>query len=144
MCNKGFTLIEMLLVVALIALLGLVSVPVYMTVQNRNDLDLQKSILVQSLRRAEVLSSSMKEDSAWGVYIDGSKMVIFKGSSYSFRDSAFDEEFLIPASVSVEGIKEVVFEKLTGEPNPTGDITLISNINESRIISINEKGSINY
>ncbi|MDO8260622.1 MAG: prepilin-type N-terminal cleavage/methylation domain-containing protein, partial [Candidatus Magasanikbacteria bacterium] len=53
---KGFTLIEMLLTLTVIALLAGLSAPIYMSFQGRNDLNVANSVVVSSLRRAQTLA----------------------------------------------------------------------------------------
>ena len=142
--NKGFTLIEMLLSVSVIAILAGISVPVYQSFQNRNDLDIAVTSVGESLRRAEVLAQSVDGDTSWGVHLETGSIVLFKGVSYATRDVNFDETFDVPTSINPTGISEVVFAKFTGLPNVSGTITLTSNINETRNISINSRGMVDF
>jgi prepilin-type N-terminal cleavage/methylation domain-containing protein len=53
---RGFTLIEILLSVALIGILAGLSLPVYQAFQVKNDLSVAVDTVVQSMRRAQMLS----------------------------------------------------------------------------------------
>lgn len=140
----GFTLIEVMLAIVLIGMLAGVGVPVYQSMQSRNDLDIAASAAAQNLRRAQVLSQSVDGDSTWGTRIQTGSVVVFKGASYASRDPNYDETFDIASSITVSGLAEVVFSKLAGLPQTTGTVTLTSVANEQRIIIINSKGMINY
>lgn len=142
--SRGFTLIEMLLSVAIISVLAGMSVPVYQSFQVRNDLDIVANSYVESLRRGIVLAQTGEGDSSWGVNVANGNVVLFKGLSYLLRDPIFDEVFEIPASITSSGISEVVFTKFTGLPNVNGTMILTSNTNEVRNISINEKGMVDF
>lgn len=144
--HKGFTLIEMLLSVLLISTLALISFPIYQSFQNKNDMDIATTSIVQSLRRAQLLAQNMDGDSTWGVKIQSGSIVIFKGVNYAVRDVNYDEVFDVPASITFSGIGEVVFSKLAGAPSATGNITVASSItsNETRTISINSKGRVDF
>lgn len=142
--NRGFTLIEMLLSVSVIAILAGMSVPVYQSFQTRNDLDIATTTIGSSLRRAEVLAQAVDGDVPSGVHIGTGSVILFKGASYVLRDPDFDEVFEVPASIIPSGISEVVFSKFTGVPDTSGTITLTSNNNETRNISINEKGMVDF
>jgi prepilin-type N-terminal cleavage/methylation domain-containing protein len=144
MRQRGFTLIEMLLSVAIIAMLAGVSGPVYNSFVTRNDLDITGQQIVQSLRRAQTYARSMSDDSAWSVEIETSAATLFKGTNFGGRDATLDEAVTIPASITRSGLTEVQFAKFTGLPNTTGTITLTSNTNETRTITINAKGMVNY
>ncbi|MCX6793148.1 MAG: prepilin-type N-terminal cleavage/methylation domain-containing protein [Candidatus Falkowbacteria bacterium] len=142
--SLGFTLIEVLLSVALIALLAGIGVPIYQSFQNRNSLDVAAVVLVNSLYRAEVLARGVDGDSTWGVYVAASNITIFKGASYAARDTTFDEFFDTTNGITVTGTQEYIFSKFTGYPVATGSTILTSTNNETRTIAINAKGTISY
>ncbi len=144
MRQRGFTLVEMLLSITIIAILVGVSGPVYNSFVVRNDLDVTGQQIVQSLRRAQTYARSMEDDTAWSVEIQTSAATLFQGTNFGGRDATFDEEVTIPASITRSGLTEVQFAKFTGLPNTTGTITLTSNTNETRTITINAKGMVNY
>ncbi len=143
MNRRGFTLIEVLLSVTIITMLAGLSLPVYETFVRRNDLDLTAQTLSSSIRRAATYARAVNGDSTWGVHFTTNSSTLFKGASYASRDATFDETTPIPASMSLTG-GEVVFAKLTGAPNITGSVTLTSTTNDTRTISLNAKGMVNY
>ena len=137
----GFTLVEMLLVIALIVgILGL-SLPLYRSFQTRNDLDLSANGVVLLLRHAKLLSQGMAADQPWGVHVENGDAVIFVGSSYATR-FATDVHYAIPSTFAISGVSEVVFQKMTGYPTSASTLTITTPSNESRIITINAKGTI--
>lgn len=142
--NGGFTFIEIILVVALIGITAGISIPVYQSFQTRNDLEISGITIAQTLRRAQILSQAVDGDMSWGVNVEVGNIILFKGESFSLRDTKFDEVFSMPTSISVSGLEEIVFEKFTGEPQNTGTTTLTSINNEKRSININSKGTISY
>lgn len=142
--EKGFTLLEVLLSLAAIALISGISIPVYQSFQARNDLDIAATTYAQTLRRAQALSQAVDGDTAWGVYITSGSITLFRGISYIARDSNFDEVFDMPASITPSGIVEIIFTKFTGLPQTTGSVTLTSDANETRVITINARGTVNY
>ena len=144
MKNAGFTLIEVMLSVAAIGIIAGISIPIYQSFQVRNDLDIATVEIAQSARRAQTLSQAVDGDTSWGVKIQSGSMTVFKGISYVARDSTFDELFDVPTSITPSGISEVVFAKFTGLPQTTGTITLTSNTNETRNVTINQKGMVSY
>ncbi|HEU0085640.1 MAG TPA: prepilin-type N-terminal cleavage/methylation domain-containing protein [Candidatus Paceibacterota bacterium] len=142
--KAGFTLIEILLSLALIALMAGMLVPAYHMLQTRNDLDIAAVLTAQTLRRAQTLSRAMDGDSSWGVYVEEESVTLFKGASYDDRDSDFDEVSNISSALSLSGTQEFVYAKLSGIPQNTGTLTLTLNENETRNITINVKGTITY
>ena len=141
--KKGFTLLELLLSVAIISLLAGLSLPVYRTLLSKNDLDIAAVTIAQSTRRAQTLSQAVDGDTTWGVKAQSGSIVIFKGTSFASRDSSFDETFSVPTGISFGGTNEIVFAKLTGLPQTTGTVSL-STESDSRSVTINEKGMVNY
>ncbi|MEK7588331.1 MAG: prepilin-type N-terminal cleavage/methylation domain-containing protein [Patescibacteria group bacterium] len=142
--NAGFTLLEMLLSVSVIAILTSIGTPVYQSFQVRNDLDVSTATLVQNLRRAQILASASSFDINWGVHVEVGAITLFKGTSFLTRDNTYDEIFELSPSITPSGLTDIVYQKFTGKPNITGDIILSSNINEIRTITINEKGTISF
>jgi prepilin-type N-terminal cleavage/methylation domain-containing protein len=146
--SRGFTLLELLLSVAVISLLAGLSLPVYRTLMKKNDLDIAANTIASSLRRAQILSQAVDGDTAvgvdvvWGVRTQPGGIILFKGASYTGRDTDFDETFEVPVTIDVDDT-EVIFTKFTGYPQATGTINL-STENDTRAVTINEKGTITY
>ena len=141
--KQGFTLLELLLSVALISILAGLSLPVYRTLMMKNDLDIAAVTIAQSLRRAQVLSQAVDGNTTWGIKVQSGSIVLFKGASFAARDQNFDETFDVPTTINASGASEIVFTKFTGFPQTTGTINL-STESDDRSVVINEKGTINY
>ncbi len=135
----GFTLIEMLLVMALMGIILALTTPIYSLFQTKNDLDLATESIKTALYRAQTLSRNMTGDGTWGVYIQNEDIILFKGTSYSLSDPNFDEITKMSTRVVTSGTTEIIFNKLTGEPQNIANIEL-SIDNETKTITINEKG----
>lgn len=141
--NPGFTLIEILLSVALIGALSFLSLPLFRTLISKNDNEVATNTVIQTLRRAQLLSQAVDGDISWGVKVQSGSITLFKGVDYALRDQGFDEVFEVPNTIGVGGTSEVIFTKFTGIPQTTGTITFASE-NETNTISINEKGTISF
>lgn len=140
--KSGFTLIEVLLSLALVSLIAGILVPAYHLLQARNDIDMATTIISQTLYRAQTLSRSVAGDSAWGVYVEQGRVVLFSGASYVTRDETFDEEFRISPALSLSGLQEFTYEKFSGLPLSSGTTTLTLNEYELRSITVNTMGTI--
>lgn len=140
----GFTLLEVLLSVAIIGMLTGVSLPVYESFVRRNDLDLTAQSIAAMLRRAQTYARAVSSDSAWSVEIQSSAVTLFQGTSFGARNTAFDETLNVPASITPGGLGEVQFTKFSAAPNTTGNITLASTTNDTRTIIVNAKGMVDY
>jgi len=142
--RKGFTLLEVTLVITLIALIASIGLPIFQNIQVRNDLDVATNITVQSLRRVQFLARAVDGDMSWGVKINTGEIIIFKGASFLTRDPSFDELFKISENILISGINEFIFNKFSGLPQIYGLTTFTSINNETRTINLNQKGTINY
>lgn len=142
--QSGFTILEVLLVIAIVFVLAGFSVPVYRYFQVQNELDVTRDAIVYSLRRAQILSQSVDGDISWGVDVRSGQVTIFKGSSYALRDSDYDEIFQVADNISFSGLGEIVFSKVFGEPNTSGSIVETSVLGDFITIDINSKGMISY
>ncbi len=142
--TPAFSLPEVLLSIAMIAIISGISTPVYQLFITRNNLDITATTIAQSLRRAQVLSQAVDDNISWGVSIQLGNIILFKGVNYASRDASFDEIFELPTNITPSGISEIVFAQFTGLPQTTGTTTLTSDTNEVRTIVVNSKGMIGY
>ena len=142
--NKGFTTLEIMLVVALITIIASATVGIYFSAKRRSDLDVATNVTVQYLRRAQTFSQSGKEDSQWSIYITSDEVLLYKGDDYDLRDINFDENYMFPASLTHTGLENISFTKIGGIPSITGQVYLEDNSNNTSVISINSKGLVDY
>ncbi|MBI3589732.1 MAG: prepilin-type N-terminal cleavage/methylation domain-containing protein, partial [Candidatus Liptonbacteria bacterium] len=106
--NSGVTLLEVLLVVAILAILLIFSIPVYESVQTRNDLSIAVMNSAHALRRAKLLAEASDGDASWGVKFGTSTLVLFRGLSFATRNPSFDEIFDLPSSIKITDTDEIV------------------------------------
>lgn len=144
MMQRGFTLIELLLSVTILTLLVGLSLPVYESFVRRNDLDITTQTAVSVIRRAQTYARGVNEDSVWGVRFQASDISLFKGANYVTRDTNFDETLPLPSSMTISGTSEITFAKLTGMPSQTSTITLESSTNDTRTVTVNAEGMVDY
>lgn len=141
--KKGFTLMELLLVIALIGIVSGLTIPILISYQKKAILASDTFSVAESIRRAQTLARSSAEDDAWSARIDGASMVIYKGTNYGTRDNSFDEPTSISVSLSTSGVTEFNFEKLSGITADVGTL-IIANDDEQKGVSVNEKGLVTY
>lgn len=143
--ESAFTLIEILIVVFILAVLGVISVPVYDAFLKSSDVDNGMQEFHIALRLAQSKTVSSENESQYGVYIDTAvspnKYVIFKGASYATRDTAFDQPFWLSkttefSAISLGGGNEVVFNRLTGYATQSGSVSVRLKADTSKIKTI--------
>lgn len=142
--GSGFTLIETVLTVAVLGVAVSVGAALLGSFQGRADLDGVQTTLVSMLRRAQTLSLTASEDASWGVHIENGVFTLFKGPTWSTRNTSRDEVYLLPQSVTSSGLSQVVFAQITGIPDTTGTTTLTGKGGgESRVV-INTAGTVEF
>lgn len=140
---RGFTLVEMVLSVAIMAILIGLSTPVYFSYQTNNEFGLAVETGVRSLRRAQLLATNMDQDKNWGTYFATSSITVYVGNSFGSRDTNYDEPYNLPTSVT-STVVDVNFSKFTGEPTTSTVINLRSNNQDQKVITVNAKGLVDY
>jgi len=143
---KGFTLIELILVIAISATLAALAVPTIGQFSNRTQIDATSDEVISALRFAQAKAMAVEQDSKFGVYFDNAnqKFYIFRGSNFGDNPSE-NIEYNYPNTITVaQGFtnNQADFEKLFGTTTDTGNITITNNIGQTRIVSISEVGKI--
>lgn len=138
---KAITLFEVLLAVALLASTVVILIPISRDFLLQDELNVAHNLTVKSLRSAQAQAIAGKDDSVWGVKMQNSQLVQFKGDSFATRDSLFDAVTQVSSRVSFSGRTEFVFNKTTGAPVVPGSVSLTEG-NNSFTITVNAKGNV--
>ena len=145
MNNKGVSLVELLLVVAIIAIVASLSVPFYRSFQIEEQLNTVSKDALQVLREAQNKSITAQEDSAWGVHFSSTSpdFGTFQGILFA---AYYHDNYNVPPSITISTDfgEDIYFEKLTGNPSSAGVVTIEDNIGGSKTITISDVGLINY
>lgn len=144
--KKGFTLIELIIVVALIIMFSALILPVGFNFYQESTLKDQAKTLENSLRRAQAMAITGRRESNAGVKIDEGQYTIFERESFGEPRPEVDITIPFPIALSATGPDEIVFQKLTGLPifseeEATTTITLKFGANSQKI-NINSQGKI--
>lgn len=138
---KGVTLIELLLVVAIMSTLGVASTAFYSRTLTQNAVANTADQLANSFRKAQMYTMMGKQNSKWGVNYTNHTITLFKGDTLG-QDPAFNETFSVQNNISVSGFTELTFAKVTGVPSNTPTITITGN-NTTRSMTLNNQGIVN-
>ena len=146
--KTGFTIIELLVVVATSAVLLAISAGVFLTINKRGDVDSEARKLKSVLNLARNQTVASEGSQSFGVHIDDSlnEYILFPGSSF---DSIHpdNETFTLPSQISISSVElngggnDVIFNRLTGSTVQYGHIILES-LEKPTTICLSESGSI--
>ncbi len=150
--KKGFSLIELLIVIAVLMIILVLSIVAFYTLTKKTDLDTSRDNIISALNLVRNKTLASEEAAQYGVYFDATavpdRYVLFQGPSYTTRNVSLDKIYNFPSvieisSVSLEGENEIVFNRLQGDTNNYGSITIRSlKDNEIRTIYIYSSGEI--
>lgn len=144
---RGYSYVQMLLVIALLAILAAASSPYYFSWQQRQQLRSMSGMLLADLSYVQSRAMQREQDDVWGLYIDDAAKayILFHGSSYSASDP-YNQTVTYPNStvVTASPSNEIVFAGLTGEPTSPTTITITSTSlpSDSNTITINALGVV--
>lgn len=124
MQTRGFTLLEIIIVLALIVVLSSFSVLFSFTYLRTQNVRSDAAIIVSELRRAQTQAYTEDHDASHGLKVLSDRVVRFTGASYATRTTSQDVETDFPVSVTVTGSSEVVFPKGSMDPSAAATITL--------------------
>jgi prepilin-type N-terminal cleavage/methylation domain-containing protein len=137
MKKTGFTLIEIILVIALVSITVGLTLPYMASYMSRQQLDATTEEIIGNLRRAQNKAIINEANTQWGISWHDSYYTLIK---YPSGDEW--ETITLPDNIIISG-SNVVFEKLTGQSSADTTITISHvSLNESKEININEEGKI--
>ncbi|XOU94293.1 MAG: prepilin-type N-terminal cleavage/methylation domain-containing protein [Candidatus Kerfeldbacteria bacterium] len=138
---KGFTLIEVLLILAILGLIGGLAIPFYQSFQVTSELENTTKEITQTIRRAQITAMSSEGLSDHGIHFAGQQYILFRGAIYNPAD-IYNESFDLSPSLSVStgGNDDIIFSSVSGLPNVEATITINTNNGRSNSITINGLG----
>jgi prepilin-type N-terminal cleavage/methylation domain-containing protein len=156
--RRGFTLIEMMLVIALIAMVTAIAVGGFSLFQRQSDLNAAADTVIAIMEEARSKTLSSRDQSQYGVRFNNDRILLFIGSSLpvdvatlpaatstdGFREYVFPSSVEASTTIAVLGKHEdAVFKRLTGE-TASGTIKLWSKSDTTKVktISIQSTGII--
>ena len=128
--RNGYTIIELLVVLTIVSLLVVIAVSTFQNLKRSSILRVSVDNVQHALETARNRTLASDGDTVFGIHLDEDKMVVFSGISYSSTSPTnTDYEFTggVTATSSLSGgVTEIIFARLTGVPNATGTITLVT------------------
>ena len=139
----GFTLVEILLVIAIVSVVAAIGIPIYSNALARNDLSLATTQLKQTLFRAQTQARAGIHDAVWGVHVDTDSFTLYQGDSWGTRDTVHDQAHLFPRTYDITGDTDIQFSRLLGQALSSYSITLsVPRANISSTLNISTSGAV--
>ena len=139
---KGLTFIEVILVLAIVLTIGTMAASFSGNFFFSKNVSNFYEMFRSDIRQAQLYSMEGRGGSEWGVALRGRSLILFRGSSYASRESAFDESVSIPGIVAFSGFDEVVMERGTGRLSGTMTDLRMEGSGEVRSFSLSKEGAL--
>lgn len=124
--RSGFTLVEMLVVLVLLAIVFQISITSFFSITKQQNLDKDVETAYSYLLRARNQTINGEGNSVYGVHFASSSVSLFKGSTYSVASTTASFSFANKSYLSsinlTGGTYDVYFQKITGQPSATGTL----------------------
>jgi len=153
--KRGFTLVEMLIVIAIMVVVASAAVPLYGSLQVKAQLGESTSQIVQSIRIARANAVSGFNSTSSGIYffinpVGADTYTIYQGGSYASRNASYDQVNTLDNALSINNIGFVLvggsidinFARGSGKPGNTGSFNLIHSVQGTSTISLNNLGLV--
>lgn len=127
---KGFTFVEILMVLAIISILAAILVVSFQNINDHSTLRVSTQEVETALLSARNKTLASENDSVYGVHIDERRVIEFMGPTYSSTTPTTTAyAFMGPVTATStlsSGGADIVFSRLTGYANATGTVTLLN------------------
>lgn len=126
--TKGFTFIETILVAGIIAVLGGIALASFLNSRNARDLITSRQSVMALLRQAQARTLAGEDGSVWGVHVEQTQAVLFRGASYA--SATYTQTLVLPQTVEIVNIaltgsgSDVMFKQLSGETDQDGSFVV--------------------
>ncbi len=144
---KGFTLIEILITLAIFGIISTIGVNSYQQFQLKKQQDQIVFEIITTLEQQKTNSQTGKEGKNFGVQFNPSTFVLFSGSVFTNSEQnkiiKINEQFQISETIS-NSDNIIYFSKVFGESNESVSITIshITNRIPQKEIKIEKSGAI--
>ena len=138
--KKGTNLLEILMVLAILSIvLALITVGL-VNITKKSVLKEAEAGILGIVRDAKSRTLAGVNSSQYGVHFEANQVVLFAGTTYN-ASSPSNKVYTLPAgarisSINLGGASDIVFARLTGQVNPTGNIVVEETGNTASNITI--------
>lgn len=149
MRSLGFTLLETVMVIAIVTLLLAFSLTAFRNLGDNEALGKDAALVTAILAQARSLALSSKNNDQFGVHLTSSSVTLFEGTSYvagasTNRTDSLNSRVTITAISLSGGGSDIIFRQLTGDTTNSGTVTLsqVGDATKTRSVTIYKTGLI--
>lgn len=151
--HSGFTLVELVVVVAITVALASLTIPLYVNFQATQQAASAAEEIVQLLREAQARAMAGDGAMPWGVYFEDDlvgaddRFILFRGASFAARNPSFDfatdlADTLSFGSISFTGGSAVVFTRSNGTTANVGSLVVSASNGDAVTVRVNAAGAV--
>lgn len=148
MKHRGFTLLEIIVAVGIISLIGATSMVSFLNSRRTRDLGANGQNVLSILRLAQSKTIAGEDASNWGVHLDSSQFVLFRGVTYA--GAIKTEPHALPDTLEIANIslagggQDIIFQKIYGTTVQSGtfDIRVKAVTTQKFSITIDSSGKV--
>lgn len=139
---RGFTIVELLIVLGIAVLMAVAVTPIYSNLVPESDSTQVSSEIIQTIRIARARSVARLEDSSFGVKFLPNQYILYKGASYATgvpeRTISLGSVFTLSTTLVADDIN---FSRGLGASN-AGLIILSHQATGQKVIDVNQFGMV--
>jgi prepilin-type N-terminal cleavage/methylation domain-containing protein len=140
--SRGFTLIEMLVVLAIAGLIASAGLPVSWELYRQNAFQDEFQLFVHIIGLARSESLNNENGAAHGVFISDDAYTLFAGDSYDPHNPT-NERFPRNTAIAASGGSTVIFAPITADSESQETFTFTSYA-ESQTLSVGPEGELDW
>ena len=124
--------------------IGLTGASFYSRFFTQNAASNTADTIVQLSRKAQfyAMTGNKSNASGWGINYVGNVITLYQGPAFSLRNQIWDENYTVENAVTVSGLTEINFARLTGLPTTTATIEVSGNQGSTQTLTVNAQGTI--
>ncbi len=142
--TRGFSIIEILLAVAIVTILSVPTVQSFRGIQARKVLDNDVALVATTLEQARSLTLASKNEKPYGVHVESGSVTLFETATFVNGSSTNSVSGMSSATTLSHtlagGGADVVFQRLTGKTTQSGTITVTHQSAGAKTITIHSTG----
>jgi len=136
---KGFTLVEMLIVVAIIGIFTIPLLITYRSSQNNQKLRVAAEEFADQVRTVHIYARDAKDKKAWGVDLSGNSYSLLSGRIDSYK---VDKSLSLGKNIEFETDYFIWFDIGTGQTDQNYEVVIVDTRGKQIAVKISKNGIV--